>query len=110
MNFNLSEMMEKARNVQQEVEKIKAQSANIIVVGQAGGGMVSVKMNGNYQAMEVKISPELIQEKDAEMIQALVVAAINNATKELAEKLKDELSKVSSLLPNIPGLDKLGGF
>lgn len=105
MGFNISEMMEKARNVQAEVERIKSQSANVTAVGEAGGGMVTVKMNGNYQALEVKISPELIQEKDTEMLQDLIAGAINNATKQLAEKLKEELSKVSSMLPNIPGLN-----
>ena len=98
-------MMEKARNLQSEIEKIKAQSANIIATGEAGGGMVRVKMNGNYQATEVFISPELFQEKDAEMLQDLLRGAITNATRELGEKLKAELSSVSSMIPNIPGLN-----
>lgn len=105
MSFNFSELMERAKNLQQEVVKIKEQSANITAVGEAGGGMVSVKMNGNHQCLEVKISPELIQENDVEMLQDLIRGAITNATTQIADKLRDELSKVSSMMPNIPGMD-----
>lgn len=105
MSFNFSELMEKAKNLQQEVVKIKEQSANITATGEAGGGMVSVKMNGNHQCLEVKISPELLQENDVEMLQDLIRGAITNATTQIADKLRDELSKVSNMMPNIPGMD-----
>lgn len=105
MSFNIQEMLEKAKNVQQEVEKLKSQAANVIVTGEAGAGMVRVKMNGNNQVLEVKLSQELIDEKDIEMLQDLLVAAFNNAQRETQNQMRGELSKLSSMLPNIPGLN-----
>ena len=105
MSFNIQEMLEKARNVQQEVEKLKTQAASVIVTAESGAGMVRLKMNGNNQVLEVKISPELIAENDIEMMQDLLVAAFNNALREVQEKMRGELSKLSSMLPNIPGLN-----
>ena len=105
MSFNILEMLGKARNVQQEVEKLKSQAANVVVTAESGAGMVRVRMNGNNQVLEVKLSPELISENDVEMMQDLIVAAFNNAQKEVQEKMRGELSKLSSMLPNIPGLN-----
>jgi len=105
MGFNIPEMLQKAQQVQQEVERMKAEAANVIVYGETGGGMVRVKMNGNNQVLAVNISKELLEEKDTEMIGDLLTAAFNNALKESQEKMRGELSKISGMLPNIPGLN-----
>lgn len=105
MGFNIQEMLQKAQQVQSEIERMKTEAANIIVVGSAGGEMVSVKINGNNHVLAVNISKELIEEKDVEMLQDLLAAAFNNAVREAQDKMKGELSKLSGMLPNIPGLN-----
>lgn len=105
MGFNIPEMLQKAQQVQQEVERMKAEAANVIVYGEAGGGMVKVKMNGNNQVLAVNVSKELLEEKDSEMIGDLLAAAFNNALRESQEKMRGELSKISGMMPNIPGLN-----
>ncbi len=105
MGFNIQEMLQKAQQVQSEIERMKNEAANIIVTGTAGGEMVSVKMNGNNHVLNVSISKELIEEKDIEMLQDLLAAAFNNAVKEAQDKMKGEMSKLSGMLPNIPGMN-----
>ena len=105
MGFNIQEMLQKAQQVQAEVERMKSEAANIIVTGTAGGDMVSIKMNGNNQVLNVNISKELIEEKDIEMIQDLLTGAFNNALREAQDKMKGEMSKLSGMMPNIPGLN-----
>jgi DNA-binding YbaB/EbfC family protein len=105
MSFNIQEMLEKAKNVQSEMERIKNQASSIVVNGEAGGGMVNIKMNAINQVLEVKISPELIETKDVEMLQDLMVAAINNAVKAAQDEMKKEMATISGMLPNIPGMN-----
>ena len=105
MGFNIQEMLEKARNMQQEVDKLKQQAEAVIVEGEAGAGMVKVKMNGAKKALDVSISPELLEEKDPVMLQDLIVAAFNDAGDKAQDKMQGELSKLTSMLPNIPGFN-----
>ncbi|MDD3125439.1 MAG: YbaB/EbfC family nucleoid-associated protein [Candidatus Kapabacteria bacterium] len=105
MSFNIQEMLEKAKVMQQEVENMKAQAKKIVVTGESGAGMVSVKMNGGNQVLAVTISPEVIDNNDVTMLQDLLVAAFNNAQKAVQDQMQAEVAKLSSKLPNIPGLN-----
>ena len=62
MAFNIQEMLENAKNMQQEVDRIKAQAEAVTADGESGAGMVKVKMNGAKKVLDVIISPELIEE------------------------------------------------
>lgn len=105
MAFNIQEMLEKAKNMQQEVDRIKAQAEAVTADGESGAGMVKVKMNGAKKVLDVIISPELIEEKDITMLQDLIVAAVNDAGTKVEDKMQGELSRLTSMLPNIPGLN-----
>ena len=82
-------------------EKFKKQLEDMVVEASAGGGMVSVTMNGNKNVMGVKIDPEVVDKDDVEMLQDLVTAAVNEASRKVDDAAQRELG---SMAGNIPGL------
>jgi nucleoid-associated protein EbfC len=97
----LQQMLTQFRTAQERLEK---QIQELHVEASAGGGMVTVKMNGQKQLTEVRIEPEVFSSKDQEMLQDLIRAAVNEATR----RVDDELSKqVKDLTGGLPGLSAL---
>jgi nucleoid-associated protein EbfC len=96
--MKLNQMMQQARAMQ---EKLKRQLEGINVEATAGGGMVAVKMNGHKTVTEVKIDPEVVDKDDVEMLQDLVIAAVNEAARKVDEAAQKELG---ALAGGIPGL------
>ncbi len=105
MKLNMQNMMEQAQKMQQEMEKIKDEISRKTVTSESGGGMVKVTMTGNNKVTSIKISKEIVDPEDVEMLEDLVVAAINKASEDAAVMAQQEMSKVSGMLPNIPGLN-----
>src|SRR5271154_4899263 len=101
----LQQMLSQFRQVQEKLEK---QIGEISVEATAGGGMVSVKMNGQKQLINVRIEPEVFKGKDQEMLQELVLAAVNEAARrvdeELAKQVKDLAGFPGAVGMKIPGL------
>ena len=99
--MNIQQMMKQAQEMQNRLQK---QMAEVRVEGNAGGGMVTVVVNGAKQLQSLKIDPEVVSKEDVEMLQDLIVAAINDAQR----KADDEMaSKMGGMLPpgmKIPGL------
>ena len=99
--MNIQQMMKQAQEMQNRLQK---QMAEVRVEGNAGGGMVTVVVNGAKQVQSLKIDPEVVSKEDVEMLQDLIVAAINDAQR----KADDEMaSKMGGMLPpgmKIPGL------
>ena len=94
--MNIQQMMKQAQQMQ---EKLQKQMAELKVEGNAGGGMVTVVVNGSKQVLSLKIDPEVVQKDDVEMLQDLIVAAINDAHR----KADDEMAKnMGGMLP--PGM------
>ena len=94
--FDLNSMMQQAQKMQEEMGK---QMKEMVVDASAGGGAVSVKMRGDFEVLELLISPDLVKDGDVEMIQDLSVAALNEARRKIEESLK---GKLGGMLP--PGL------
>ena len=94
--FDLNEMMKQAQEMQ---EKLQREMKEIRVEASAGGGMVTVAMAGSKELLDVKIDPEALKDGDVEMLQDMVVAAVNEASRKVDEKLKGRLG---SMLP--PGM------
>ena len=94
--FDMNAMMKQAQQMQEQMGK---EMKETVVDASAGGGAVSVKMRGDFEVMEVKISPDLIKDGDVEMIHDLTVAALNEAHRKIEESLK---GKLGGMLP--PGL------
>jgi nucleoid-associated protein EbfC len=94
--FDMNAMMKQAQQMQEQMGK---EMKETVVDASAGGGAVSVKMRGDFEVMEVKISSDLVKDGDVEMIQDLTVAALNEAHRKIEESLK---GKLGGMLP--PGL------
>lgn len=98
--FNLQEMMSQAKR---QYELLQQKMAETIVEGSAGGGTVVVKMDGRKQVLSVKIDPETVKSGDVEMLQDLVTAAINGASRKVDEALQSTMGGMLGGL-GIPGL------
>jgi DNA-binding YbaB/EbfC family protein len=84
-------------------ERLQKQMADLHVEATAGGGMVTVVMNGTKQLQSIKIDPEVVSKDDVEMLQDLIVAAINDANRKVDEQLGQSMSGLMGGL-KIPGL------
>lgn len=103
----LQQMLTQFRQVQERLEK---QIGEISVEATAGGGMVSVKMNGQKQLMEIRIEPDVFKSKDQEMLQDLIVAAVNEATRRVDEELSRQVKDLTGSVPGMMGLKIPGLF
>ena len=102
-NKGMKDLMKKAQKMQQDLAKAQEELANKIVEGSAGGGMVKVEMNGKNQIVSLKIDKEVVDPEDVEMLEDLIVAAINEAQEKITQTSQDELGKLTGGI-NIPGM------
>jgi DNA-binding YbaB/EbfC family protein len=86
--FNLQEMLAQAR---QQAEKLQEKMQQVTVEASSGGGSVTVKMNGQKQLLSVVIEPEVVKSGDIEMLQDLVTAAVNEASRKVDDAMKSSL-------------------
>lgn len=92
--------MEEAQKMQSKMQEAQKQLTDLIVIGEAGNGMVRVKMNGRHDLTEVKINPAL-REEDMEMLEALFAAAVNDAVRKVEKASREKISELTQGL-NIP--------
>jgi nucleoid-associated protein EbfC len=98
--MNIQQMMKQAQQMQERMQK---EMAELKVEGNAGGGMVTVVMNGAKQVQSLKIDPEVVSKDDVEMLQDLIVAAINDAHRKVDEEMSQKMGGMMGGL-KIPGL------
>ena len=98
--FNLQQLMSQAK---QQYEVLQKKMEETIVEGSSGGGSVVVKMNGRKQVLSVRIDPEVVNSGDVEMLQDLVTAAINGASRKIDESMQSTMGGMLSGL-GIPGI------
>jgi DNA-binding YbaB/EbfC family protein len=91
------------KQLQQAQERIQSEIAAIVVEAAAGGGVVRVEMDGQKQLRSVKIDPEVVSKDDVEMLQDLVLAAVNEACRKVDDTVKDKVGGLTGGL-KIPGL------
>jgi len=97
--LNIQGMMKQAQQMQ---EKMAREMEELRVDAAAGGGVVNVTMKGNHEIISLKIDPEIVKENDVEMLQDMILAAINEANRKCDEAMK---GKLGAMLP--PGLGNL---
>jgi DNA-binding YbaB/EbfC family protein len=100
---NMNQLMRQAKKLQDEMMKAQAALAEREVEGTAGGGAVKIKMNGHKQVLGVEIAKEVVDPEDVEMLQDLVLAAIQDAMNQVDEIASAEMGKYTRGL-NLPGL------
>jgi len=103
---NINNIMKKAQEMQEELKKKKEELAEKEVEATSGGGMVKVVVNGNEEVIDIKIEKEVIDPDDSEMLEDLILAAVNNAKEKAREIKQEEMGDITGGmdLPNIPGL------
>ena len=103
----LQQMLMQFRQMQ---EQLQQQVQELHVEASAGGGMVTVKMNGQKQVTELRIEPDVFAGKDAEMLQDLILAAVNEAGRRVDEALADQMKNIAGGIAGMPGLKIPGLF
>ncbi len=93
-------MMEQAREMQQRLQQ---QMADLRIEATSGGGMVTVVVSGNKLVQSIRIDPDVVSKEDVEMLQDLIVAALNDANRKVDEKMSQSMSGLMGGL-KIPGL------
>ena len=101
--MNPQQIQQMMKQAQQMQERLQKQMADLRVEATAGGGMVTVVVNGAKQLQSITIDPEVVSKDDVEMLQDLIVAAINDAQRKVDEQLGQSMSGMLGGL-KIPGL------
>ena len=99
--FNMQQMMKQAQQMQERMQK---EMEELRVDASAGGGVVTVQMKGNHELIALKVDPEAVKDGDVEMLQDMILAAVNEANRKVDEAIK---GKIGGMLP--PGLGGLFG-
>jgi nucleoid-associated protein EbfC len=103
----LQQMLSRLRQVQEDLQR---QVNTVAIEASAGGGMVTVKMNGQKQVLEVRIEPEVFASKDQEMLQDLIRAAVNEASRRVDDELANQMKSLTGSIPGISGMKIPGLF
>ncbi|MFZ1904599.1 MAG: YbaB/EbfC family nucleoid-associated protein [Steroidobacteraceae bacterium] len=103
MRGNMNNLMKQAQAMQANMQKAQAEIANIEVIGEAGGGMVKITMNGRHEVKRVQIESAVAGE-DREMLEDLIAAAANDAVHKLEVRVQEKMASLTAGLGLPPGL------
>lgn len=99
----LGGMLQQAQKMQEELKKSQERLAQQEVIGEAGGGMVKITMTGHHEVRRVELDPSLMGD-DKEMLEDLIAAACNDATRRVGEMVKANMAEITAGLPLPPGM------
>lgn len=103
MRGNLGSMMRQAQQMQANLQKLQQELTVAEVTGEAGGGRVKVVMTGKHEVRRVTIDPDAVGD-DRELLEDLVAAAVNDASKRVEEMVKERMGKLTAGMPMPPGM------
>lgn len=103
MGGGMGNLMKQAQKMQSKIVKIQEEMAEKTIEGSAGGGMVTVVANGKQEIVSIRLEPEVVDPEDMEMLEDMVVAAVNEALKKSQEMVAEAMSAITGGM-NIPGL------
>jgi DNA-binding YbaB/EbfC family protein len=95
---NMAQLMKQAQKMQQDMMKAQEDLKNSVIEAEAGGGMVKVKMTGDRKVNEIKIKKEAVDPEDVEMLEDLIIAALNEAQKKIDEMTEEMMGPYAGLL------------
>lgn len=95
MPKGFNQIVQQAKKMQDRLVKLQEEMGDKTVEAQSGGGMVNCVVNGRQEIVSLKISPEVLEEKDNELLEDLIIAAINEGLNRSREMVQEEMSKVT---------------
>ena len=101
---NIGQIMKQAQQMQQKMAELQNQLADLELTGAAGGGMVQALMNGKGVLRGLKIDPALVNADDVEVLEDLVLAAVNDAKSKVESRVQEEMQKLTGGLALPPGM------
>ena len=101
--MKMNNLMKQAQNLQKRMLEIQEELANRTVEATVGGGMVTAVVNGQQELVSIQISPEVVDPDDVEILEDLIVAAVNEARRQAQDLMAQEMSKLTGGI-KIPGL------
>jgi nucleoid-associated protein EbfC len=108
MKGGMQGMLKQVQKMQEEMQRVQGELGNLTVAEEAGGGMIKATANGNREIISLEIDPQVINKDEKEILEDLVVAAVNKATGSAAKMAEEEMAKVTKgIIPpgmNIPGM------
>jgi DNA-binding YbaB/EbfC family protein len=108
MKGGMQAMLKQVQKMQEEMQKVQSELGNLTVTEEAGGGMIKATANGNKEIISLEIDAQVIVKEEKEILEDLVVAAVNKALASASKLAEEEMAKVTKgMLPpgiNIPGL------
>ncbi len=104
MIMDMAKLLRQFQKMQGDMKKIQKEVAKEEVTGSSGGGMVEVTINGKLEVVDIKIEKKLMEEKDKEMLEDLILAAVNKALLKAQQLAKERMGRLAGGL-NIPGMD-----
>ncbi len=107
--FDMMKMMGKLKEAQGKIKEAQESLGNLTANGESGAGLVTAKVNGRKEVISVNVDSSLLNSDDREMMQDLIVAAINKALENVDGKAKEHMKNATEgIIPNIPGMDLSG--
>jgi nucleoid-associated protein EbfC len=101
--MNPRQLQQMAQQMQRQMQKIQEELGNTSIEGSAGGGAITVTMNGHREVQTIKISPDVVDPEDVEMLQDLLLAAVNDATRKAQELAEERMGPLTGGM-QMPGL------
>lgn len=95
----MEELMKKAGDIQKTIEETQSEVLKLEVIGEAGGGVVKAFMSGKHELKRISISSTLLHNKDKEMLEDLIVVAVNDAGRKVDEQITKKMAKITEGIP-----------
>ena len=101
--MNMNKLMKQAQQIQAKVTKMQEELEQKTIETSAGGGVVKVVVNGKQELLDIQIDPTAVDPEDVEMLEDLILAAVNEGMRKVADMVNHEMSKITGGM-NIPGM------
>lgn len=103
MNQNMNSIIRQAQKMQSQIAKVQSEIGDKVVEASTGGGMVVAEVNGNQELLSIKINPEVANPDDVEVLEEMIIGAVNQAMKTASDMMNQEVEKITGGL-SLPGL------